>query len=343
MRFKKKSNRITIVDVANKADVSVATVSRALNNDPLVSAKTRKYVKKIADELEFRPSQAAIRFAKGKAGLINLLVPSVQNPIYAMFIEEILKLTAQRNYEVLAAYSQLDNEHEREILKSFANVHTDGFILLLGYPDENYPYVLELAKAQKDKPIVLRQELPKDAPFDSACADFEAGSYEATKYLMSLGHHKIKFVGHHFNNASRPRGFLRAVEQAGIKADDEMFIRCGASIDDVYRQTLKSLRKDSQTTALVVQSDYYAFGVLRAIGELGLKVPDDISIISFDGIELSDYGYMPLTTVAQPIKQIASTLIDQLFHRMDDLHCPVKHVKYPMNLIVRKTTASPRK
>ncbi len=340
---KKKTNRVTIVDVAKDAGVSIATVSRALHNDPLVSDETREYVKSIANRLGYRPSQIAARFAKGKAGVINLLVPSVQNPIYAMFVEEILKLSSEREYEVLVSYSQLDVKHERDIIKSFCNVHTDGFILILEYPEDNYQYVLELAKVQRGRPIVLRQDLPESAPFDSACADFEGGSYEVTKYLLSLGHREIRFVGYHLKESARPRGFMKALQEMGVNVGEEKFIRCGPGIEDVYRTTYQVLSKNSQITALVVQSDYYAFGVLRAISELGLKVPDDISLGSFDGIEFSEYGYIPLTTMAQPVKQIVESLVDQLFLRMEDDSCPVKHVKFPMNLVVRRTTGPVRK
>ncbi len=342
MRKRRKSSRITITDVAEKAGVSVATISRALNDDPLVSSKTREYVKSLAEQLGYRPSQMAARFAKGRTGIINLLVPSVQNPIYAMFIEEILKLADEHDCEVLTSYSQCDAEHEKAIIQSFYNIHTDGFILLPEYFEQNYIYVSKLANIQKKCPIVLRQDLPEDAPFDSACANFEQGSYEATRHLIELGHRNIRFLGYHLENAPRPKGFFRALTEAGIHADPTLLVRCEPTIESAYKTSYQLIKNQTELTAIVAQSDYYAFGLLRAANELNKKIPQDISVVSFDGIELGNYGYKPLTTMSQPVEQISRNLIEQLFSRMEDPLLPIKHVKIPMKLIVRSTTATAR-
>jgi DNA-binding LacI/PurR family transcriptional regulator len=264
-----------------------------------------------------------------------VLLPNINNPVYTHLAAKIIEYAQKKNHTVFLNYSELNKEREKKILRSFADISADGFIIALTF-NENKKELLSLAA---QKPVIMRGFIDEDMPLDCVYVDFEKGSFDAATYLINSGHKKIFFAGAlSCLNAKGERisGFENAMAKAGIKYSEENFIDAGTSIESAYKNSLGVLRKN-QPTALIVQSDYLAFGVMRAISELKLRIPEDISIISFDNIEFSNYGMVPLTTMTQSVDEQAKILIDKLLSKISDQDSFPERIKLDTKMIVRNS------
>lgn len=324
----------TIYTLAEKAGVSAATVSRALNNDKLINIKTRRQIQKMAEKEGYKKSPLARNLSLGRTGVIAALLPSINNPIYTYLAAKILEHAQKKHYSVFLNYSEMRPEREKKIIASFRDIKADGFILFSTFLNKYEKEVNAL-----NKPVIIRGPVSEKSAYDSVWINFRKASYEATEYLIKQGHRNIRYMG--FARAvscgdERPSGFTKAMNDKGMKLTDKNFFDIGSNIEDAYRNTLKLLSKELPD-ALLVQSDYLAFGVLRAIGELKLRVPEDISIISFDNAELSNYGTVPLTTMAQPIDEQAKLLVNTLLFRINNKELPIVQKKLDLKMIVRNS------
>lgn len=332
----KTQTNATIYTLAEKAGVSAATVSRALNNDKLINIKTRMKIRKMAEKAGYKKSPLARNLSLGRTGVIAALLPSIYNPIYTYLAAKILEHAQEKHYSVLLNYSENDLKNEKRIIRSFRNIKADGFILFSTSAD-----VHEKSLKDLNRPIVIRGPVHNKYPFDAVWIDFYKASHEATKYLTDHGHQDIRYMG--FAGApscgdERPSGFINAMSEYEMKGDYRNIIDTGASIETAYMAAKKFL-SHMKPDALIIQSDYLAFGVLRAIGELKIRVPEDISIISFDNIEFSNYGTVPLTTMSQPFDEQAKLLVNTLLSRINNETLPVVHKKLDLKMIVRSSIA----
>ena len=334
-KSKKMNGQTTIYTLAKISGYSPATVSRALNDDKLISRKTREKINELARKYKYKKSPLARNLSVGRTGTIAVLLPTISNPIYTHLSAKIIEYAQKKNYTVFLNYSELDKEREKKILRSFANISADGFIVALTF-SENKKELLSLAA---QKPVIIRGFIDEDVPLDCVYVDFEKGSFDATTYLINSGHTKIFFAGAlSCLNAKSERisGFENAMEKSGIGYSEENFIDTGTNIESAYKNSLKTLSKN-KPTALIVQSDYLAFGVMRAISELKLRIPEDISIISFDNIEFSNYGMVPLTTMTQSVDEQAKILIDKLLSKISVQDSFPERIKLDTKMIVRNS------
>jgi len=334
-KIKKMNGQTTIYTLAEISGYSPATVSRALNDDKLISKKTREKINELARKYKYKKSPLARNLSVGRTGTIAVLLPTISNPIYTHLSAKIIEYAQKKNYTVFLNYSELDKEREKKILRSFADISADGFIIALTF-SENKDELLSLAA---QKPVIIRGFIDDDVPLDCVYVDFEQGAYEATKYLLSMGHAKIFYAGplsYSDTRHERAAGFEKAMHEAGLACSEENFINTGTNIDSAYRNSLKFLQKN-KPGALIIHSDYIAFGVMRAISELKLRIPEDISIISFDNIEFSNYGMVPLTTMAQPVDEQAKLLINTLLAKINNPDSISESIKLDAKMIIRSS------
>ena len=334
-----KSVRPTIYSIADQAGVSAPTVSRALRDDPLINIETRKRIRQVAKELGYRPSLAATRLAGGRTGMIAMLIPTVRNPFYAAFADSVIRAAKKTDHEVLVAYAEIDPAHERHILRSFRDAMVDGFIVVPEFWQESRADIMALTQPPVNRPVVVRQYVELNCPIDAFVIDFERAAEVAVEYLIELGHRDMYMVGYHCGPelGARPRGFKKTLERGGIPCGPDRFVQCGPDVKGAYQATREFLAHNN-ATAMVVHSDYQALGVLRAATELGIHVPRDLSILSFDGIEPAEYGAVPLTTMAQPIEQQAKAMVQQLVSRIEGDNSVPKRQQFSLELIVRAST-----
>lgn len=332
--------RQTIYTLAEQAGVSASTVARALRDDPAINCETRRRIRELAERTGFKRSQIAVRLSKGKTGMLAMLVPTSRNPVYASLSEAVINVASETGHEILVGYAENSPGHEAHIIERFRGAHIDGLIIVPEFWQENRGRVLDLCRAVPEMPVVVNANLHDASRLDTVSVDFRPGTHEAVRYLSERGHKTIGYLGSAAKDPriDRSRYFREAMEQVHRAADPRLIVHCGGDIDDAH-DAARKLLADHRPTALIVKADYHSFGVLRAAAECGLNVPADLSIVSFDGIELGAYGSVPITTWAQPVEAIAGALVKSMLARLDGDGSPPYRHRFLTRLIERNSVA----
>lgn len=333
----------TIRDVAKRAGVSLATVSRALNGSPLVSADTKRRIVAVAEELDFAPSLSARRLSLGKTLTISVVVSFLTRPQAAERLRGIDAALTDSEFD-LVIYNVETVEKRNQYFQSLPiRQRTDGLLIVsLPPPDED---VLRLERS--DVPIVFVDAHENTAALPRVLGDDVAGGVLATGHLLDLGHRRIGYVGDAFDNpfgftSSRDRfeGYESALAQAGIGRQPGHIALGAHGRYEARDLAARMLSNPDRPTAIFAGSDTQALGVLAAAQDLGLHVPDDLSVIGYDDIEACDF--VGLTTVRQHLfesgRQGAQLLMSEIVERA----APPPSLVLQPDIVLRRTTA-PRK
>ena len=326
--------RVKLKDIAEMTGFDISTVSRALRDDPRVKEETKKKIKEIAKKLNYIPDISAKILSSGKSEIIGIILPEVKHSFYSEIFEEINEICLERELIpelLLTEFNQLRIEN---IKKQIIYQKMDGIIL--AYHSLDFSFISE-----KICPIVFI-DVPNDnfENFDKVIIDNLEGAKEAIRYLIEIGHRKIGFIADAVTTKKRFDGYKDALKEKNIEIDEELIeIRSGRSEEIGYQAGLKLLSKPNRPTAIFCVNDLIAIGLLRASFELNIKVPEQLSIIGFDDIPISRYLPIPLTTVSQPIKEIAKEAVGLLIDRIKNPQKPYITKKLKTNLIIRKSTS----
>jgi len=304
------NKKINISEIARIAGVSKATVSYVINDVGRVSNKTKEKVKKIMTELDYIPSVNARALSIGQTKLIGVTLPLIApsdttgshletNPFFAEYLGEIHKVISSYGYDILLSGIQAKGEYKDWIKsRGFA-----GIILLGTYPHDIYEEVKEL-----NIPTVLTdvyESYSKD--FHSINTDDAEGSYQATRHLIELGHKKISFVGGSIIKSpvhnNRYRGYCRAMLEAGLQINSDCVFETQTTFTGGIKLAQRLIRDGIDLTALVVDADIVALGIMKTFQDSGRKIPDELSIVGFDDIQASSFTSPGLTTIRQFISK----------------------------------------
>jgi DNA-binding LacI/PurR family transcriptional regulator len=286
----------TIRDVARKAHVSVATVSRVINDSPNVRPETRQRVLDAIEDLNFHPNPAAQRLSGGKTSTIGVIAPFFTRPAFATRLAGIQEILDESKYDLVLYSIRSLSQLEKRLSSLVGQNRVDGLISIsVHIPEE---MILE---GDPDLPVVsLDDERIKHFP--SIVIDNVYGGQLATQYLIDKGYTRIGFIGDsndpHFNFVSSQRrfeGFRQALEAKMLAFEPQWHLFGLHGVEQAYRNALEIFRLPHQPEAIFAASDTQAFGVLKAAREVGLNVPDDVAVIGFDDIEASEY--LNLTTI----------------------------------------------
>lgn len=335
---------VTIYDIAREAKVGVGTVSRVLNNHPSVSPETRDQVLKVAQRLDYRPNASAQRLARRKSRTITAIMPYITNYFFVELLGGIQDFLFERDYDLLLYGVNHPKQIENYLQRSLRSGHSDG--MLIASIDLPPDYTQKYLK--NNFPIILVDRFNEN--FDSFFVQNAEGAHAATRYLISLGHSRIAMItGNRETTPTRERseGYLAAigeyqhVNSAGILFPVVESTNDGFNKDAGYEimKSLIGLPGDKRPTAVFVASDIQAFGAMHALREAGLRCPEDMSIVSFDDIELAHY--YGLTTMRQPIRKLGVLATERLFARMDDPSLEPLHRRFTPELVIRKTAGPP--
>jgi LacI family transcriptional regulator len=326
--------RVTINDVAREAGVSVATVSKVINGRYGVALATSERVQQVIDDLGYESSLVARSLRSHRTNVIGILVAE-----FEPFSTEILKGTSQAitdtGYELLA-YSGGGRAGttvgwERKYLSRLSGTLIDGAILVT-------PTVVEPGASV---PVVAIDPHTGPAGMPTVDSDNLAGARTAVRHLLGLGHRRIGFVGGRPDLESarqREDGYRSALAEAGIEADPRLMRVGGYRRASSVEPARELLTLDERPTAVFAANDLSALGVMDAAAELGLTVPDDVSLVGFDNVPESALTTPPLTTINQPIQQMGSAAVDLLIHLMDGSGDRDTHVRLPTALVERGST-----
>jgi LacI family transcriptional regulator len=329
-----------IVDVAKRAGVSPSTVSYVLNNSRFVSEETRAKILKAIQELNYRPSALARSLRKGETLNIGLILPQISNPYFAELGEIMENAAFELGYNLFLCNSEDDIKIEQHYLDMLLEKQVDGIVY---FAAQNDPGNLQsLLEKFPDYPIVIVDRALPFPQLDLVMADNVLGGMMAVDHLIKSGHRLIACLsGPTRFTASNERiaGYCKALEKAGKAIDQKLIFYSDGSPASAKLLTQKMIGINPQPTAIFATNDITAIGVLRALNEAGLKVPDDMAVIGYDEIWLGSFLNPSLSTVAQPKVEIAHTAIKLVIERIVDKSLPRRTCVFPPQLIIRESTA----
>ncbi|MCS7283784.1 MAG: LacI family transcriptional regulator, partial [Anaerolineae bacterium] len=290
-------SRPTIQDVARRAGVSRQTVSRVLNNKGEVRPETRERVLAAIEELNYRPNAVARSMVRGHTYTLGCIAPTLTDYTFASIIEGAQAEARRQGYFILTGSAPTEHEVE-SLLEEFLHRQVDGLIVFNPYADGRFRYLLPLI--ENGTPVVYLGNTPCSEPVSSVRCDDRDGGYQATRYLLELGHRAIATITGPPNEecvGDRLDGYRRALAEYALSVNERLILRGDWSAISGYRATSSLLETGVSFTAIFAQNDQMAIGAIRALREAGLQVPRDVSVIGFDDIPLASYFDPPLTTL----------------------------------------------
>ncbi len=339
-------NRPTITDVAREAGVSKATVSAVLNDKGTVNPATRDRVLGVIERLNYRPSAFARRAGTSRAKCIGLLIKEAHNPFYTEIITSARQRAAEKGYTLLVASSEGEYEAERRIFEALRAKDVDGMLVNPVFDkDADLSPLFEMKR--RNVPLVLLEEI-RGVRASLVDIDNVDATRRAAKYLIDLGHTRIAhFAGPRYSIHSEQRaaGLRRAFSESSLIFRDELLLTCGARLEDGYRtgkEYFGSMSAEERATAVVCFNDLVAIGLMRALRELGLRVPEDVSVVGHDDLDLLAYLPLGLTTIHVPKRDMADLATELLIRHIESREPlgPSK-VLLEVELIVRDSTCAP--
>lgn len=328
-----------IVDVARRAGVSTATVSRVLNGSPRVLPATKQRVLVAIDELGYHPNQAARQLATARTDTIGVLLPFITRPFVVNVLRGIEATIAEADYNLVIFNVESIDQHQRYFTSMSFVGRIDGLI------------VLSLPLTQPELTRLSRAHVPTvfidiNVPgWTSVSVDNVAGARMAVEHLIAHGHRRIGYISGPFIpelgfpvNQERLQGYTDALKAHGLAVYDE-YIWSGDDGRAAGHQAMHTLLElDSPPTAVFASSDEHAFGVIDAIKEHNLLPGQDIAVVGFDDLELA--RYVGLTTIHQPMEQMGRMGARALFSMLHHTATPASHI-IPLSLVVRATSGTP--
>ncbi|HWO95852.1 MAG TPA: LacI family DNA-binding transcriptional regulator [Bacillus sp. (in: firmicutes)] len=329
--------KITIYDVAKKAGVSTATVSKILNDTGSISEKTRLKVQKVMDELQYQPSMIASALKGKSTNTIGLLIPDLSNPIFAEYAKYIEERGQELGFSVIMCNTDANPDKELRYISLLKQKQVDGIIVAARF--KNIKLLRELIK-EKFPLALIAQDLPA-LPIDSVTVDDYLGGYQVTEYLLSLGHQNIGVVAEGDRSSKeRIRGYQQALIDAGLKTDEDLIVVCNQPTRECARLNAgRLLDLEKRPSAIFGCNDLLAVGVMQAAHERGLTIPNDLSVIGFDNTELSEVVVPSLTTVQQPLRDIGHHVVDLLTRKIEGKSKTTHRVVLLPDLVARQSTA----
>ena len=336
----------SIKEVARLAGVSIATVSRCLNNPEKVREKTRLKVQEAVVETGYSPNTLAQQFRRGRTNMVMVVLPSIGDPFFTEVIHGIREAARTKGYSIILNETQFNTMTADEIGAIMVSKQVDGIILLASMS----PFGTEVLSTRSHRalPIVVGCETisPELSQFPGVHIDNIAAAREATNYLISSGHTRIGFVNGldtSLLTKDREYGYRAAMHQTGLEVENGWVVEGGLTLEGSVRATRKLLNHPQPPTAIFCANDEMAIGCIHEIKSNGLSVPEDISVIGFDDIRYAEVQDPPLTTVYQPAEEIGERVMYRLYKEIEEGASvnPEPEI-VPHKLIVRQSVSRPK-
>ena len=328
---------ITIKDIAKAVGVSASTVSRALTGSPLVSDETRSRILDVARSLGYERNELARALVKGASGAIGLVVPDITNPFFSDVARGVSDIAERAGYGVILCNTDGRVDRELSYVRLMRRKRVDGLLVCSATLDA--PFVQDLTAAGTPFVLVSRMSADPDVPY--VITDDRAGARLAVEHLVDLGHRRIGFIGGPENvqaSRDRMRAYRDVLSEQAISARSEWSHHADFTQAAGRQVGQQILAQADRPTAIFAANDVTALGVLEVAEGLGLRVPEDLSLVGYDDISYASLPRIQLTTVAQPAVEMGQIASDWLFSRIesDDVP-PLQRVLSP-RLVVRSTT-----
>ncbi|ENJ8583732.1 DNA-binding transcriptional regulator CytR [Escherichia coli] len=337
MKAKKQETAATMKDVALKAKVSTATVSRALMNPDKVSQATRNRVEKAAREVGYLPQPMGRNVKRNESRTILVIVPDICDPFFSEIIRGIEVTAANHGYLVLIGDCAHQNQQEKTFIDLIITKQIDGMLLL----GSRLPFDASIEEQRNLPPMVMANEFAPELELPTVHIDNLTAAFGAVNYLYEQGHKRIGCIAGpeemplcHY----RLQGYVQALRRCGIMVDPQYIARGDFTFEAGSKAMQQLLDLPQPPTAVFCHSDVMALGALSQAKRQGLKVPEDLSIIGFDNIDLTQFCDPPLTTIAQPRYEIGREAMLLLLDQMQGQHVGSGSRLMDCELIIRGST-----
>ena len=337
-----KKGRVTITDSARELNISPSTVSRALNDHPALKKETKAAVRALAEKLEYQPNLMALNLLRKKSNTIGVIVPEITSHFFSAIITGIQDVIGTSHYSIMICLSNESFEEEAVIIKKLLKLQVDGVLVSPASETKNFDHFRSLQK--NGIPVVV---FDRDCPgfaADKVLVDDYAGAFQAVEYLIKSGCKKIAHLGGPMNLSTtkhRLQGYLDALENAGIPVRKEYIAHVkGFSHDDGLKPSKKLLKLQDSPDAIFAMNDNIAISAMHMARKLGLRIPEDISIVGFDDEPHSSYFKPSLSTVWQPVYSIGMLSARIVLRRMNDevLQKEFRHEVFKPELVIRASS-----
>ena len=340
-----KKRRVKLEDIARKLNISIATVSRALDENPRVKISTREKVFKMAKAMGYMPNQIAKSLSSGKTNMIGVIIPRYDEPFFIEVCRGIDQYVRKHNYKILISSSRNSFEFERENLISFERGLVDGIIVSPTHETETFMHIKSIIG--KGIPVVLFDNIREEVSgADHVLIEDDKASYSAVEFFIKKGRTKIAFIGGIKEKKvfqDRFKGYLKALKDYEVPIYDELILHCNSLDREFEDAEIQDFFKNLTITpdAVFTCTDNYGLLTMKTLLKMGYKIPEDISVIGFGDLGLGDVFVPSMTCIAQPSfemgEKVAELLINQI-NEPNDVRHRKKVIKLNTDLIIRDST-----
>lgn len=335
------NNKVTLRNVAEAAGVSIATVSRVISGHNGITEETAGRVREAMEALQYEPNILARALRTHETHSIGLVVPDIANPFYAEVTKGAERRAAEFGYNLVLCDSDYDRERQQRIVLDLARRYMDGVLVMaIGDVDQTIHTLNE-----RETPLVLVDvEVKPYARVNAVVTGQDVAVYEATRYLIELGHERIAFLvspPEILPNPGMVEGYQRAMDEGSL-VHDNLLMRCRVTMEDAYETASRLLERGEPPTAIFAIADIMALGIYQAAHEQGLTIPDDLSVLGFDDTPMARFLNPPLSSVAQNNEEIGKQAVDLLLRQISEGRPSRRIVPLRPNLVIRQSCAPPR-
>lgn len=332
--------KVTINDIAKLANVSKASVSRVINNKSEgVGKETRDRILKVIEEHQFQPSMLARGLVTKRTKTIGLIIPDITNPFFPQLVRGAEDYASKYGYNIFLGNTDKSVNKEKEYLDAFVEKSVDGVILTSNISEADSQYKL---LKQSSTPCVLLDRYVEYEDYEAGVyLDNVKGAYMATELLLSHGHTNIAFIAGPLmvaTSVNRIAGFKKAHNEKGLPINDDLIVEGDYMMDSGYKLVDRLIEEGKKFTAIVAGNDMMAIGAMKALKRRGIGIPNDIEIVGFDNIEISQIVEPALSTVAQPAYEMGAQGAKLLIKLIEKKKLRNKNVILEPELIIRGST-----
>ncbi|MEW9675535.1 catabolite control protein A [Lentibacillus sp. L22] len=328
---------ITIYDVAREANVSMATVSRVVNGNPNVKPVTRKKVLATIERLGYRPNAVARGLASKKTTTVGAIIPDISSIFFAELARGIEDIATMYKYNMILSNSDQNKDKELQLINTMLGKQVDGILFMGGDITEEHVNQFQSSSV----PVVLAGTFDETETIPSVNIDYEAASYEATKFLLDQGNQHPAFLSGRDGtliNQLKHDGYVRALKESGVTVNEEYVVEGDFTYDSGIEAADHFLSLDNKPTAIFVASDEMALGVIHGVQDKGLNVPEDVEVFGFNNTRIATMVRPTLSTIVQPMYDIGAVAMRLLTKYMNKEEVSEKKVVLPHRIIQRDST-----
>ncbi len=330
--------RVSQAEIAEKLDISRTTVTKALNDDPNISDRTKEKVKGAAQELGYIVNNIGRSLVNNRTMTIGLIVPKIAHSFYSTLLEGIYNAANMRGYDIIPMVSFEDCEREEKMIRKMLAMHVDGIVMGISETTTSLDS-FQIVEKNNIPLVFLDRALPYHHFSEITTNDFEI-TYNAIEFTIQKGYKNFGFLGgqpHLSSGVNREMGYRKALKDHNLSIDENQIITGGYSKQFGYENLIELHKLNSLPELLFCATDEVALGVYKAAKKLGIKIPDDVAVIGFGDLEIARYLNPPLTTISMPIDKLAEEAIATLVAEIENPNREKTVNKLEGSLIVRKS------